>query len=250
MSGPTDAHGSIDIAVAAGGSVLATGSPTLVSIDGEGAVTPLVTGIDGGTGFDAFGGAVAVQPVTGRIDFLASSFSGADDDKSVHSLIPVERLGGGGGSVYNDCALEVYGLERKAGVPGSAPRLAQCTDGAACDADGTANGSCTFPIGFCLSVDDPRLPDCAPAGIRSVELVNTRLESAELTDLFAKVNAGLPNNNTTCTMSGGVKVPVRTLSNGAHKTGRGTIKVRTTTDEDDAQHDNDVIRLACEPAAP
>src|SRR5205085_9982023 len=60
LSGPTYAHGSIDLAVAHDGSVIATGSPTMVGVSG-GTVTPLVTGLDGGTGFDAFGGGVSVD---------------------------------------------------------------------------------------------------------------------------------------------------------------------------------------------
>ena len=250
FSGPTFDHGSIDIDVAADGGVLATGSPTIASIDAEGTVTPLVTGIDGGTGFDAFGGAVSVHPHTGQIDFLASSFTGADDDRSVHRLIPVGQLAAGGGNRLTDCTVEAFGLDLQPGMPGRAPRLAICIDGDACDADGTADGSCTYPLGLCVSVDDARNPDCAPTAVASVELVSTRLESVELTDLFADVNAALPNAETSCFFSRGVRVSTRALDNGLVRPGRATIKLRATTDEEDASHDNDVIRLVCEPAAP
>ena len=123
VSGPTYDHGSNDLAKTPGGEIVASGAPTLVAIDGGGVVTPLVTGLDGGTGFDAFGGGVAVNPFTGRIDFLASSFSGADDDKSVHRLVPVERLVPGGGNSATDCVMEVYGVELVAKSPGMAARV-------------------------------------------------------------------------------------------------------------------------------
>lgn len=250
ISGPTYAHGSVDLAKAADGRVLVTGGSTLVAIDELGVGTPLVTGLDGGTGFAAYGGGVSVDAFTGRIDFLASSFSGADDDKGVHRLVPVDHLVAGGGSVRTDCAMEVYGLELVATSPGMAARSAICTDGAACDADGKADGTCTFPIGLCFNVNDARLPDCTPAPVASVELLRAKPESAALTTLVADASATLPNDDASCVFSDGVTVPLRVLSSGNVRRGRAAIKFRATTDEEKPRRDSDVFRLVCEPSVP
>lgn len=247
LSGPTYAHGSIDLDVAADGGVLATGASTIVSIDAMGTVTPLVTGLDGGGMDDAFGGGVSVDRFTGRIDFLASTFSGADDDKAVHSLVPVDRLVPGGGNPATDCAMEVYGVAPGA-VSGPRSRSAVCTDGAACDADGAVNGSCEFPLGLCLNVGDPALADCAPTAVASVELLSARPASAAVTDLVARTSALLPTPDATCVFSDGVVVPVRTLASGATRPGKATIKLRATTDDARPLRDGDVIRLLCQPA--
>ncbi|MFN2378494.1 MAG: hypothetical protein ABR538_18335, partial [Candidatus Binatia bacterium] len=192
VSGPTYDHGSIDLDIALDGGVLVSGAPTLASVDEGGVVSPLVSGLDGGTDFDAFGGGISVQDFTGRIDFLASSFSGDDDDKSVHRLVPIDRLVPGGGSTASDCTVEFYGLELVAPSPTRPARSAICVDGAACDADGAADGACTFPLGLCLNVDDPRLADCTPSSVGTLELRRARPESAELTALVAEAASLLP----------------------------------------------------------
>jgi len=248
ISGPTYAHGSIDLAKAADGSILATGGSTLVAIDELGVGTPLVTGLDGGTGFAAFGGGVSVDSFTGRIDFLASSFSGADDDRSVHRLVPVDRLVAGGGSPATDCAMEIYGIELVAASPSMRARSAICTDGAACDADGKADGACTFPVGLCLNVTDARLPECTPSSIASVQLQRAKPESAALTTLVADASATLPSGDPSCVFSDGVTVPLRVLASGTVRRGRATIKFRATTGEERPRRDTDVVRLVCEPS--
>jgi hypothetical protein len=247
LSGPTYAHGSIDLDVATDGGVLATGGSTIVAIDSMGAVTPLVTGLDGGGMVDAFGGGVSVDRFTGRIDFLASTFSGADDDKSVHRLVPVDHLVTGGGNPATDCAMEAYGIQLDP-TPGRMARSAVCTDGDACDADGTVNGSCDFPLGLCLNVNDPALADCTPTAIASVELLGAKPESAAVTDLVTRASSLLPTSDSTCVFSNGVVVPVRTLASGATRPGKQTVKLRATTDDAHPVRDGDVIRLVCRPA--
>lgn len=248
FSGPTYNHGSVDLARTPAGEIVVTGAPTLTKVTGGGAATPLVTGLDGGTGFDAFGGGVTVNAFTGRIDFLASSFSGADDDKSVHRLTPVSGLVPGGGSTATDCALEVYGVQLVAKDPGMAARSAICTDGAACDADGRVDGTCTFPIGLCMNVADSRLADCTSSGLASVEVLSSKPDSSELQLMVDDLSAMLPSSEETCVFSDGVRVPVRTSSSGAQRAGKGTLKLRAITDDPSPKKDTDVIRLVCEPA--
>lgn len=250
LSGPTYGHGSVDLDETPGGELVVSGAPTLVTVAAGGVVTPLVTGLDGGSGFDAFGGGVVVDPFTGRIDFLASSFTGADDDKSVHRLVPVDRLVAGGGSSATDCAMEVYGIELVAKSPGMAARAAICTDGAACDADGQADGACTFPLGVCINVDDASLADCTAGELASVELLSAKPASASLQAMVDDLSASLPSSESTCVFSDGVVVPLRVSSSGATRTGKATVKLRGVTGGASPKKDTDVVRLVCEPAQP
>jgi hypothetical protein len=250
ISPATYAHGSIDVAkLSIFATLLATGSPTIVVIEEQPfTITPLVTGLDGGTGFDAFGGGVTVDSYYSRIDFLASSFSGADDDKSIHTLVPVDALAIGGGGAGTDCVTEIYGIRLGQSPTGRTAKVAYCIDGDSCDADGTADGVCTYPLGLCMNVNDTRLPDCTPSAVASVE-VTTNLESPELTAFVASVQQALPVAESTCIFSDGVKVPVRTRADGSTRTGRAAIKFRTVTDEDNPAKDTDAARFACIPAA-
>ncbi|MFN2425320.1 MAG: hypothetical protein ABR587_02605 [Candidatus Binatia bacterium] len=243
LSGPTFDHGSNDLAVAGDGRVLATGGSTIVAIDDVGAVAPLVTGLDGGSGFAAFGGGVAVDEFTGRIDFLASSFSGADDDKSIHRLVPVDRLLTRGGDPVGDCAMELFGVELVPRAVGRPARAAICEDGAACDADGAADGVCTYPLGLCFNVSDPRLPECTPSAVSQVTLVRARPEGAGAEALAAAAAAVLPMSESTCVFGQGVRIPLR-----EDGTRRGKGRVFLRADGAGGVRDYDVVKLICEPA--
>lgn len=241
LSGPTFDHGSSDLAVAADGGILVTGSATLVSIDDQGAGTPLVTGLDGGTPFAAFGGGVSVNRFTGRIDFLASSFSGADDDKSIHRLIPIDRLLTKGGDPVTDCAMEFYGVELVPKNEGDPARAAICVDGAACDADGVVDGGCTFPLALCLNVHDPRLPGCTPSSVEKVKLVRGLPEGAGAEEMVGEVDSVLPTAESVCVFSDGIRVELR---DGGTRRAKGRVKVRTVSGD---ISDIDSVRLICEP---
>jgi hypothetical protein len=249
-SGPTFAHGSQDLEIAADGSVIATGGSTIVSVSDEAVVTPLVTGLDGGTGFSAFGGSVSVSEVTGRIDFLASSFSGADDDRSIHRLIPIAGLVTRGGTT-SDCAMGFFGVELVPTREGRPARSAICVDGAPCDADGVVDGGCTYPLGLCLNVPDPAQPSCTPTGIASVTLVREKPEGAGAAALVADIAAGVPIEDATCVYGSGVRVPLREGSEpGEYRRGKGRVQVRATTTGSPSLTDSDVVKLVCEPAVP
>jgi len=60
-----------------------------------------------------------------------------------------------------------------------------CIDGdPACDADGASDGTCTFRLGACIDVDDPRLPTCHPPAIKLLELLHPPpLNPADATDV-------------------------------------------------------------------
>ncbi len=249
VSGPTYDHGSIDLAVAENGDVLVTGNDTLVAVDASsGASAALVTGLDGGTGFAAFGGGVAVHTGSGRIDFAASSFSGADDDRSLHRLIPVSRLVPGRGADDVECAHEFCGIPPAAAGGGKYDGPAICEDGAECDADGVVNDSCTFSLGFCFNVVDPRLPACTPSQVAGFELVVARPADAALTTTVAEVQAAVPLSDARCFFSDGITVPLRSTGSGLRRPGKGVVKVRTTTGDTRSARDTDVVRLICRPS--
>jgi hypothetical protein len=250
FSGPTFSHGSNDLEIAADGGVIATGSSTIVSIDAGAAVTPLVTGLDGGTGFAAFGGSVSVNASTGRIDFLASSFSGADDDKSIHRLVPLDRLVTRG-SKASDCAMEFYGVELVPSSEGRPARSAICVDGEECDADGAADGACTYSLGLCFNVTDSRLPDCTPTGIASVTLVRENPEGMGASALVADAAGAVPVGSPTCLYGEGVRLPLREGSEpGQYRRSKGRVQIRATTTGSPSATDTDAIRLECQPALP
>jgi len=78
----------------------------------------------------------------------------------------------GGGAARTDCYAEWLVPEGPAvGRTQAKVPLLTCTDGSACDADGTADGICTFNLGICLAVADPSLvdrkgaPACAPPDV-------------------------------------------------------------------------------------
>jgi cysteine-rich repeat protein len=63
-------------------------------------------------------------------------------------------------------------------------RKQTCIDGdPSCDADGLNDGGCSFEVGTCLHVPDPRLPSCLLYGIQSVNLRRPNaLSPADATD--------------------------------------------------------------------
>ncbi len=74
-------------------------------------------------------------------------------------------------------------------------RRQRCQDGTACDFDGTANGSCTFSVGYCVNRPDPA--GCAQAPVIAIDLRKLRTEdpvqanAAEiLTDALAALTSG------------------------------------------------------------
>lgn len=249
LSGPTYNHGSTDLALSVDAEVIATGLPTIATVDGGGAATPLVTGLDGGTGFDAFGGGVSVDAFTGRIDFLASSFTGADDDRSVHRLVPIDRLVPGGRDRPSECAVELYGVELVPRKPGRPARLAICEDGAPCDADGQVDGGCTFPLGLCFNViDDPRLPSCGEPTLDSVELLRAKPEGSGAEALFAAAAAAMPAAASTCVFGDGVRVPLRLSGSGEERRGKGLVKLRAQSSDASVRGDRDRVKMFCEPS--
>lgn len=234
FAGPSFDFGSVDLLLNADGRLLASGNfgADVVSFDTTtGASTPFVAGL-------TFATAMALDPFTHRVQILSSTFSGADEDKSLHRFTPIDRLIAGGGAAASDCAVEWYGLE-------VAGKTATCTDGAACDADGTINGSCLFPVGLCLNVADPDLPACGDGEDVTALTLTAKPASAAITTVAAALTAALPIAGTTCRFSDGYALPVAQTPAGA-KDGKATLKVKARTG--DGRTDTDVVKLICQPA--
>ncbi|MEO8602166.1 MAG: hypothetical protein ABI629_06290, partial [bacterium] len=197
----------------------------------DGTSTPFVSGLN-------FATSVTVDRFTHRVDMLSSTFSGAAEDKSVHQFTPIDRLVAGGTSAKSDCVHEFYGVQ----LVGKA---AECTDGAACDADGQLNDSCLFPIGFCFNVADPTLSQCSAIDSVTALSLSAKPASAALTSAIKGVQSGLPLSGSHCAFSDGYAVPVKATPAGL-KDGKASIKVQTTTA--DGRKDTDTLKLVCKPA--
>ena len=234
FAGPSFDFGSVDLLLNADGRLLASGNfgADVVSFDlGTATSTPFASGL-------TFASAMTIDPFTHRVQILSSTFSGADEDKSLHRFTPIDRLAAGGGASASDCAVELYGLD----VVG---KTAECVDGAACDADGAANGSCLFPIGLCFNVADPDLPDCSDGDDVTEVTLSAKPASAAIATVAAAIDAALPISGSTCHFSDGYALPVAQTPAGA-KDGKATLKVKSRTG--DGRTDTDVVKLVCHPA--
>jgi hypothetical protein len=244
FAGPSFAFGSIELLLTPAGTLLAGGAfgGDVIGFDLASANSaPFISGL-------TYASALAVDPFTGRFDVLSSTFSGAAEDRSLHRFTPVDRLEPGSGrGGAEECLHEFYGVELVASAPGRKPRHAICVDGAACDADGTADGVCRFPLGLCLGVEDPRLAACAGAATISELTVKTRPVSIAIADTAATIAGALPVTGPTCRFSDGFALPLRRKRNGDFRP--ATAKVVVTAESTDGRVDRDSLRLRCEPSA-
>ncbi len=243
---PTFSVGSFDMDFARDGRLLVSGlfGGDVVSVDdADGSFFSLASGFNFATGLD-------VDPFSGRVQLLSSTFSGADEDFSLHRLTPVSRLVAGGGSPKSDCVAEFYGLELVAKKPGKPAKKAICVDGAACDADGQENDECLFPLGFCLAVDDARLAACSAAGVASFALKKVKPLSAEVTAAAAAVAGLLPLASPACVFSDGIRVPLKITASGKKKPGKGLVKIKVASADAKPLKDIDKAKLVCLPAGP
>jgi hypothetical protein len=239
FAGPSFGFGSYDLAFAPHGALLATGlfGGDVVAFDATGTQNTFASGLSFATG-------VTANAFTGRVEIL-SSFSGTDADHSIHRFVPVDRLEPGRGRKVTECVHEFYGLELASVPPGGPSRHAACTDGAPCDADGTANGRCLFPVGFCLNVEDSRTPECAPAATVTSVAVSTAPFSVAVAQAAAEMAAALPTLGPACFFSDGITIPVKITQSGP-KPGIGRVQV--IAEVSGGAKDADRLRLACHPA--
>ncbi|MEO8603150.1 MAG: hypothetical protein ABI629_11295 [bacterium] len=234
FAGPDFGFGSYDLAFNADGRLLVTGAfgGDVLSFNvADGSSTTFVSGL-------TFATSVTVDRFTHRVDMLSSTFTGVAEDKSVHQFTPIDRLVAGGSAAKSDCVHEFYGVE----LVGKA---AECTDGAACDADGLVNDSCLFPIGFCINVADPALTECSTADSVTALTLAAKPASAALTNAVATLATGLPLSGSHCAFSDGYALPVK-ITPAGKKDGKASVKVQATTG--DGRKDTDTLKLVCKAA--
>jgi subtilisin family serine protease len=88
----------------------------------------------------------------------------------------------GGGRPRTDCFAEWLVVGTSASEPPKKRKnVVACTDGASCDQDGKVDGVCTFNLGVCFSVSDPRLVDSTGASAcLPVQLAQFKVLSPDL----------------------------------------------------------------------
>jgi hypothetical protein len=233
FAGPNATFGSVDLLLNSDGRLLSSGfigDVTSFNV-GDGTSVPFVTGLTST-------GGLTIDPFTHRVQIL-SSFSGTDEDKSLHRFTPVDQLSAGGGSPASDCIHESYGLQVADGT-------AACTDGAACDNDGVVNDVCLFPVGFCFNVSDPQLADCDTGSDVAALSVLAKPASAAIAAAAARASAALPLSGSSCFFSDGFSVPLTITRSGNKKDGKAKLKVKAKTA--DGRKDTDVVKLVCKAA--
>jgi len=134
----------------------------------------------------------------------------------------------GGGPAASDCYLTFEGITE------TAPRTVACFDGSSCDADGTVNGSCTFPVSICVFGKDA-VTGCTPAPV-------TKLTGAK----FLTNRPTLPASAAACGTPNSVVVP---LKKGGKKPGKKKIAMAAITDGGHPKKDVDKFKLVCMPPA-
>jgi len=240
---PTFSLGSYDLVLNQDGRLLATGAfgGDVLSIDAvSGVAEPFISGL-------TFTSGISVAPISGRVDVLSSTFVPEPEDSTVHRFTPRANLVAGNGSDKKNCVSEFFGTELVPVKPGKPAKFAVCVDGDACDADGKVDGSCRFPLGFCLNVADEQLLDCMSPGVVQFELKKMKPETQTIADAVTAVVDALPVLTETCFFSDGIDVPVKTTKKG-QKDGKGLVKIKTTSSGAKPLKDNDKIKLVCRPA--
>jgi hypothetical protein len=138
----------------------------------------------------------------------------------------------GGGPAATDCFLAW-----------SASPKATCVDGTECDADGLADGTCTFALQACINV--PGLGSCAPGTLDAAPSVTPSSDPAA-SDLLTALAALDPAAQACTPMA--LHVPLKVALAGI-KPGKSRMTVTATSG---GKRDKDKVKLVCQknPTAP
>jgi hypothetical protein len=146
-----------------------------------------------------------------------------------------------------------------------------CRDGdGTCDADGAADGICSFELALCFNCVVPTLPTCLPLPTHEYGLFRPRLASHRQVDVdngsamldAVRALGGTPRERTPfvidfdpplsdgiCTVLVSFEVPLRRTSRGPRAT-RTTIRARALAPmPGGVRWDADFLRLVCLPAS-
>ena len=191
--------GALDHAIDSAGNLLVTGgftadfvSSTVVSISPAGVVDEIAAGFGYSSGITIDGPSRQVMV----LDFGATE---------VDTLTPIDAMTPAGfGS--KECHLETWGGAPEHSRSGKPKTRWSCADGdPACDRDGAANGSCTFLVGACFTVTDPRAPRCTPAHVATITVTSKTLPAAA-GQIQTAATAVLPTTGATCSLGTAVAV--------------------------------------------
>ncbi len=162
---------------------------------------------------------------------------------------------GGGGSARGDC-LAVF--QAPANTPATHPRRVRCTDGdPSCDADGTVNGICEFPIAVCANSDFS--PMCSLQGVQSITIAHALDDGdpkfdPELQALQSRVQNEIDPPTTVgdqCTTATTFHVTVRgPFAAGVCKPAKTVVQMVALSSLIDGRIHRDVdrLKLRCDPA--
>ena len=153
----------------------------------------------------------------------------------------------GGGSPVTDCLAEFDGPVLN--YPVGRNRDASCVDGdAACDADGTADGTCHFNVSVCLVNDDSRFPACVPTAVQGYKIKSgkpgTKKFNQELLDLNLDVLLIDQSSTPACTSPRQISVALKTRGDGTKR--KGTLRIQAEA-FDGTLFDRDKLKLICLP---
>lgn len=143
--------------------------------------------------------------------------------------------GDGKGPPANDCLIGLDGIEPADVVTLGGKPAAQCTDcDPRCDADGEADGACTFDVSTC--VNRPDVAGCAPGPIATA--------TVSPAGVGLRVPSPLPADTEWACEPGAVVVTTR--KRGA-KPGKRLVRLKARTAGSPKRRDTDAILFVCNP---
>ncbi|HEV7734020.1 MAG TPA: hypothetical protein VGR62_17750 [Candidatus Binatia bacterium] len=143
-----------------------------------------------------------------------------------------------GGSSKTDCLVGFDAPDLSIIEIGSKNGTLRCTDGSSCDADGVADGVCTFGIVTCLK---NTVPFCQTNRVLSVDVKNDPVTSPRhdpsLQAIEDALTALVPAEAPVCTAPVGLTVPLKLARAGVFRSGTKVLRVKaisasTGTDAD------------------
>jgi hypothetical protein len=118
----------------------------------------------------------------------------------------------------------------------------------ACDADGTADGTCHFNVSVCLVNDDSRFPACIPSAVQGYKIKSgtpgTKKFNQELLDLNLDALLNVQTSTPSCTSPRQISVPLKTRRDGSKR--KGTLRIQAEA-FDGTLFDRDRLALICLP---
>jgi hypothetical protein len=160
---------------------------------------------------------------------------------------------GGGGGARNDCLLV---LQTVPNTPLYSPRHIRCADGDPCDADGTVNGVCEFPVSACgNSTFDAR---CTSPGVDSI-VVDHALDNGDpkfdtefqaLQNVITSIDIEDDTADDCTTVIDFHVLVDGPLANNACRRGKKLLRITTVSDSvmGNTVTDRDRLRMICDPA--